>query len=320
MTGPRNPDFEEIKASYLEKCTEAATLASEIERSKFDVQQLQFRLHACGIQDSSLIPKNLQCGGRQLDDPSTTIMKSMIKWLADSYDPTRTFMFDVGSEVDMGGRQVFLGRMASWHLSGGRKLSVPEELQGEVGAFLVSARRGIFDQAQLQQFAAVWEMVGADVAAEGSTRPAIFLVHREMAQAIVVAAWPTFPANRQAEPLAKFDPDKYFKALLTKGLANTPVAAGKLESPKAPQLRLPAAPKFRMSSGDQVEVRCEGKWLPGVLASIDGDAAHVQCDFGLPGSLTVAPLVNVRPAARRSVARQLRTLPRSRSVGSLSFV
>lgn len=316
MRGPGNPDFEQVKASYLERCKEAASLASEIERSKFDVQQLQFRLHAFGIQDSSLIPKNLQCGGRPLEDPATTTMKSMIKWLADSYDPARTFMFDVGSEVDMGGRQVFLGRMTSWHLSGGQKLSVPEELKGEVGAFLASARRGIFDQGQLQQFAAVWEMVGADVAAEGSTRPAIFLVHREMAQAIVVAAWPTF----QADPVAKFNPDEYFKALMTKGLAKTPVAIGKFDSPKTPQLSLPAAPKFRMSSGDQVEVQCEGRWLLGVLASIDGDAAHVHCDCDLPGSLTVVLLVNVRPAARRSVARQLRTLPRSRSVGSLSFV
>lgn len=299
----------------MERCKEAASLASEIEKSKFDVQQLQFRLHAFGIQDSSLIPKNLRCGGRQLEDPATTTMKSMIKWLADTYNPTQTFMFDVGSEVDMGGRPVFLGRMASWHLSGGQKLSVPEEHQGEVGALLASARRGMFDQGQLQQFAAVWEMVGADVAAEGSTRPAIFLVHREMAQAIVVAAWPTF----QAEPVAKFDPDEYFRTLLTKDLAKTP-AIGKFDSPKTSHFELPAAPKCRMSTGDQVEVRCEGRWLPGVLASIDGDAAHVHCDSGLAGSLTVALLVNVRPAARRSVARHLRNLPRSRSVGSLSSV
>jgi hypothetical protein len=316
MPGPGNPDFEQVKASYLERCEEVVSLASEIEKSKFDVQQLQFRLHAFGIQDSCLIPKDLRCGGRQLEDPATTTMKSMITWLADTYDATQTFMFDVGSEVDMGGRPVFLGRMASWHLSGGQKLSVPEELQGEVGALLASARRRIFDQGQLQQFAAVWETVGADVAAEGSTRPAIFLVHREMAQAIVVAAWPTF----QAEPVAKFDPDEYFQALLTKDLAKTPMGTGKLDSPKSPQFELPAAPKFRMSTGDQVEVRCEGKWLPGVLASIDGDAAHVHCDSGLPGSLTVALLVNVRPAVRRSVSRQLRGLPRSRSVGSLSFV
>merc|ERR1712224_835955 len=231
------------KTSYLERCKEAASLASEIEKSRFDVQQLQFRMHAFGIQDSSLIPKNLRCGGRQLEDPATTTMKSMITWLADTCDPTRTFMFDVGSEVDMGGRPVFLGRMVAWHLSGGQKLSVPEELQEEVGALLASARRGVFDQGQLQQFVATWEMVGADVAAEGPTRPAIFLVHREMAQAIVVAAWPTF----QAEPVAKFDPDEYFRAFLTKDLAKTPLAIGKIESPKTPQLELPAAPKFRMS-------------------------------------------------------------------------
>lgn len=309
-------DLEQLKASYLERCNEAASLAAEIEKSKIDAQQLQLRLHACGVQDSSLIPKNLQCGGRQLEDPATATMKSMITWLAETYDPTRTFAFDVGSEVDMGGRPIFLGQMVSWHLSGGQKLSVPEELQGELGSVLSSARRGVFDQGQLQQFATAWEMVCADVAAEGSTRPAIFLVHREKAQAIVVAAWPTF----QPAPVAKFDPEEHFRTLMMQDPMKKKADAGKLDLPSSmsSRLKLPAAPKFSMSTGDQVEVRCEGRWLPGVLASIDGDAAHVHCDSALPGSLTVAPLVNVRPAARTSVARQ--SLPRSRSAGSLSLV
>jgi len=313
-----NSDLEQLKASYLERCNEAAALTAEIEKSRIDAQQLQLRLHACGVQDTSLIPKHLQCGGRQLEDPAAATMKSLIMWLAETYDPTRTSMFDVGSEVDIGGRPIFLGRMVSWHLSGGQKLSVPEEIQGELGTLLSSARRGVFDPSQLQQFATAWEMIGADVAAEGSTRPAIFLVHREKAHGIVVAAWPVF----QSAPVATFDPEEHFRALLIPDPMKTQADVGKLDLPSSTSSRfaLPAAPKFSMSTGDQVEVKFEGRWLPGVLASIDGDAAHVHCDSALPGSLTVAPLVNVRPAVRTSVSTQSRSLPRSRSAGSLSFV
>lgn len=60
---------------------------------------------------------------------------------------------------------------------------------------------------------------------------------------------------------------------------------------------LGALPSSDVAVGDRVEVECNGKWFAGVLCSIDGGLAGVQCDVQLPGVHTTAPLSKLRRIA-----------------------
>jgi len=174
--------------------------------------------------------------------------------------------------------------MATWQLCRGQeglKLSVPVELQAEIGWMLSEGRsHGCILEAQVDRLARSWELVGAEVvsAAVGCPEPAIFLVHKESAQAIVVAKWPSVEfSSGGSVPL--FDPSRHFAQYF-------PI------QPNSTCTEL----RTDMSSGDRVEVEYDGRWFSGVLQWVDGDIANVKCDVDLPGVITVAPLTSVRPA------------------------
>jgi len=199
-------EFERLHKLFQNKCEEEIKLLEDLTRAKLDAQHLRLRLAASGIQDASLIPKLLQCGGHR-EDTSVMEIRSLIEWLREQCVFTETTVFEVGAEVKVGVHDVFLGRMISWLLRDGEmKLSIPQNLEHEIRNLL---RPGQLAQRVLQDFATQWEMVGAEVAAEGNTRPAIFLIHRETKEAIVVGAWPV------VQPVVKavFDPDEYFQSL-----------------------------------------------------------------------------------------------------------
>jgi len=199
-------EFERLHKLFQHKCEEQIKLLAELTRAKLDEQQLRLRLAASGIQDASLIPKHLKCGGHR-EDTSVLEVQSLIEWLREQCLFTETSVFEVGAEVQVGVHDVFLGRMMSWLLTDGEmKLSVPQQLEHEIRTLL---RPGQLAQSVLQDFALEWEMVGAEVAAEGSTQPAIFMIHRETKEAIIIGAWPV------VQPVARaaFDPDEYFQSL-----------------------------------------------------------------------------------------------------------
>jgi len=203
-------EVQRIHSLYCEKCDEEMRLLEEITKAKLDVQQLKLRLAACGVQDASLVPKQLRCGGHS-EDAATMEIHNFIKWLAECCPFKDPAIFDVGSFVQVGPHSAFLGRMVSWPLSepGGLKLNVPQSLEAEIKTLLGRMNRGLLAQSELQHFSKTWEMIGAEVAGEGSTRPAIFLINRKTDDTVVVAAWPSI------QPVVKavFDPDEYFKSL-----------------------------------------------------------------------------------------------------------
>lgn len=213
MSDEEFSELQKFHSMFREKCDEEIQLLEQITRAKLDLQQLKLRLAACGVHDASLIPTNMKCGGH-MEDTSVAEIRSFVKWLAESCEFKDPVIFDVGAAVRVGSRDAFLGRMISWPLSepGGLKLNVPQNLEGEIKGLLERVRRSPLAQKELQHFARTWEMIGAEVAGEGSTRPAIFLIHRETDETVVVAAWPSI------QPVVKavFDPDEYFKCLASK--------------------------------------------------------------------------------------------------------
>lgn len=206
-------ELQKLHTLYREKCAEEIRQLEELAKAKLDVQQLRLRLQACGVTNVSLVPKELRCGGHT-EDTSTAEIRNFIHWVAESCEFKDPVIFDVGSAVRVGTRDAFLGRMVSWPLTepGGLKLNVPQTMECEIKELLQRARRRALDQKELQHFAKSWEMIGAEVAGEGTTRPAIFLIHRETDETVIVAAWPCI----QPTVKATFDPDEYFKALSCK--------------------------------------------------------------------------------------------------------
>jgi len=214
-------DLEVLQAKMLEKTVEVTGLATEITRAKLDAQQLRLRLLAHGVQDASLTPSEVRAGP-QTADASVSELRDLVRWLSETVDLTRHAVFDVASEVTIGERYVHLGRMLQWSLPNteGQKLSVPLEMQEEIGTLLSTTRsRGKCDLTTVARFSEAWEIVGAEVVASpspshtakspspGRTEPAIFLVHRETAQAIVVATWPSVDFGWST----MFDPRKLFE-------------------------------------------------------------------------------------------------------------
>lgn len=242
-------------------------MLEEITKTKLDMQQLRLRLGACGIQDTSLIPKDVRCGGHN-EDTQTLEIRSFIKWLAESCEFKDPVIFDVGSAVRVGSRDAFLGRMVSWPLSeqGGLKLNVPQALESEIKSLLQRARRSSLAQQELQHYFRSWEMIGAEVAGEGSTRPAIFLIHRETDETVVVAAWPS------VQPVVKpvFDPDEYFKSLSNKATEIALPRDNSTEATSSKKTVLPSGcdgssvwpPLLPTSKGDRVELRSDQEGRP----------------------------------------------------------
>lgn len=223
-------EFERLHSLFQSKCAEELQLLQQLTQAKLDTQQLRLRLAAAGIQDATLIPQTLRCGGHR-EDTSTAEIRSLIEWLRDQCVFQTPTVFEVGAVVTVGSHDAFLGRMVSWPLKDGElKLSVPDSLEGQIKAL---TKPGPLDPNVLRDFVQHWEMIGAEVAAEGANRPAIFLIHRETKDAVVVGEWPV------AQPVVKaaFDPDEYFKSLSeATEIASESAGLAESGSPMKPQL------------------------------------------------------------------------------------
>eukprot|EP00928_Gymnodinium_smaydae_P019396 TRINITY_DN17432_c0_g1_i1.p1 TRINITY_DN17432_c0_g1~~TRINITY_DN17432_c0_g1_i1.p1 ORF type:complete len:406 (+),score=93.04 TRINITY_DN17432_c0_g1_i1:90-1220(+) len=77
--------------------------------------------------------------------------------------------------------------------------------------------------------------------------------------------------------------------------------------------RAPAPPKpivrRAVAEGDRVEALYDGEWYTGVLRSIEGTMANVQCDVDLPGVMTTVPLFRVRLVQLLATIRSLSEPP-----------
>lgn len=339
----------ELKAKLEEKAKEAEKLRAEIQRHTLEAFQVRLQLQAAGVASAATnsgIGSDLLCpallrsgagagsgivpgvlpGGAASVGLQQFELRSLMRWLVDNVDLNRQVVFECGNgdgDVLVGGRRVRMHRMASWPMavpgtagSGPDmlKLSVPFEMQGEIASLLAGVRgRGNFSEVELQRFSEAWEVVGAEVvsAAAACPEPAIFLVHRETAQTIIVAQWPAVHfhwAAAAAHPMAGsfFDPARHFCAPSHRSAADAAgactadtgvadagatMAAGPTASITANDVTRPA-----VCIGDRVEVEFEGEWFSGVLQAVDGDLASVKCDVDEPAVITVAPLASVRPA------------------------
>ena len=278
----QSPCFPQIEA----KKHEAEKLRTEVEELRLRSQSLRLQLQALGA-DASVVPQKIRSGSGTVD--SKHELRSLFEWLVEAANLEQQVIFECGNgdgEVHVGGRRVLLHRMATWRLRDGLKLSVPLELQAEISGLLLQARkRGRVDEELVESFCNTWELLGAEVVSSASSpEPAIFLVHKQTAQAVVVAKWPAV----EFRALPSFDPESHFRRRL-----NGIVVAG-----------------------DRVEVEYEGHWFSGTLQSLEGEVANVKCDVDSPGVITVAPLASVRLARKRQedkVAKNVRR--RSRSIG-----
>lgn len=274
----------EFEAKKLKRY-EADKLRAEIEELRLRSQELRVQLRALGA-DPSVVPQKIKAGGGSLDLRHE--LRSLFEWLVKTVNLEHQVVFECGNgegEVQVGGRRVLLHRMASWQLSDGLKLSVPYELQAEISGLLQARERGDrgIDE-EVEKLYSTWDLLGAEVVSPTcSPEPAIFLVQRQTAQAVVVAKWPAV----EFQPVPSFNPESHFRRL--NGL---PI------------------------SGDRVEVEYEGHWFTGTLQSVEGEIANVKCDVDSPGVITVAPLTSVRHAWTRPEVNVARTARRrSKSIG-----
>lgn len=288
-----------LQAMLAVKESEAEEMRAQLRSARMEVEGLSQNLEAVGIaghSSSSLVPDDMQAG-KDLADGMQLELRRLLQWLATSVDLSQHVVFDCGAGkglMQVGSRSVNMHRMVAWQLpsSEGLKLSVPIELQAEVATLLSEAQtRGRFLEPVLQNFAAGWELVSAEVAAApGVVEPAIFLVCCETSQAIVCARWPLLdfggPATCCVGSCAPFDPAKHFCELpaLVAADASSNEAGSRPRSDSV------------WSTGDRVEVEWEGEWFTGVLQWVHGDVANVKCDVDEPGVTTDASIDSVRPA------------------------
>jgi len=288
--GPGAASLDRIKAKQLE----VEKLKAEVEEVRLHSQQLRLQLQAVGV-DASLVPQRIQAGSGTMDMQHYEL-RSLFEWLVETVNLEQQVVFECGNgegEVQVGGRRVLLHRMATWQLSGSLKLSVPLELQAEISGVLLQARRrGRVDE-ELENLYSTWELLGAEVVSATSVsapEPAIFLIHRQTGQALIVAKWPAVEFRQSAA----FDPRRHFRKRMS----------GTTHSPDTP------------SCGDRVEVEYEGSWFTGTLQSVEaGDVANVKCDVDPPGVVTVAPLSSVRRARKYREGKVRHARRRARSIG-----
>lgn len=306
----------ESRACLAAKMEEAATLRDQIEQTRFNAQQLRLELRAAGVNDPSLVPARLRAGNGG-SEAQHMELRSMLQWLMESVDLKRHVVFECGagdSDVMVGGRRVQLQRMATWPILAGTrtvglKLSVPLDMQVEIAEVLLAARsRGRIDELEVQRLAESWEMVGAEVASAHASRPepAVFLVRRDSAQAMIIGHWPAVDfVPRGGRASAAFDPVRHFSRLAE---AQRDGGDSEVEKQQRPSV----------CTGDRVEVEYKGQWFSGLLQGVNNDLANIQCDVDSPGVITVAPLTCVRPAREPAPGTQ-RKMPRrhmrARSMG-----
>lgn len=276
-----------LRARVNEKEAEVEKLKEELECLRQENECNRRQLEAATSEQSSsfLVPKDMQAG-KLLADSEHMELRNLMRWLSKTINLSQQVVFDCGAgqEMDVGGRAVFMQRMVAWQVGSGdgMKLSVPVEMQAEVGALLAKAQAaGQFAESDLHRFASDWDLVCAEVAtAPGISEPALFLVCRKSTQAIVCARWPTvqFAASPAKLPAcAAFDAMKHFS---------------KLGAATDTQESRPTA--RNLSMGDRVEVEYEGEWFAGVIQFVNGNIATIKCDVDEPGVTTDACLECVR--------------------------
>lgn len=174
-------------------------------------------LRSQGVRDESLIPGEMGTGGTvRASDLKWSEHKRLLEWLAESIDMASKVSFNVPEpEVVVGGHRAMLGRMSQWRLnvSGGLRLSAPDETEWEVAAILSKMRSNRLRAEELEEFAEAWLLVTTELVAEGAATPALFLINKVTERAIVVSAWPTFPEPPAAAAPASapaFDPTAFF--------------------------------------------------------------------------------------------------------------
>lgn len=237
-----------VREKIAAKQAEANKLRERIQQAKLCEHQLRIRLTTFGI-DPSLVPQGMEAGGcpGSIGGCATGItseatqrreLRSLLLWLAECVDLSQQVTFECAgrqSTITVGGRGVLLHRMVAWQLSASEgsfataaaenptralKLSVPVDLQAEIRSMVLAVKRKGMADSELHRLAEAWEIVGAEVlsAAVGSPEPAIFLVHRQLAHAMVVAQWPAVEFARKVStggkgggpPSHPFDPDLHF--------------------------------------------------------------------------------------------------------------
>lgn len=299
----------ELNEKWQEKLREASTIETEIEEVRQYAEQLRLYLKAVGLQDDSLIPRELRCGAGTQGSHVTTEMERLLKFLSDSVSDQRKVRFQAEGQMRVGDHTVLLGHMTSWGLTGGLKLNCPGNLEEDLSLLLSRARRGLFNEEELLNMTREWKMLFTEVVHDGSSKAAIFLLHQETEQAVIISDWPKldFPQMSTANASNAFSPHSHFKQLLTSAAQpslgseasaqaddDCVIISKTLETvPTASQCtRQPVAP------GDRVEVKYQDQWFVGTLVGIKEDSGalcgEVHCDIDAEDVLTYAPLSCIR--------------------------
>lgn len=263
-------DEDEMQEEHDEKCNEVLELQNELRASQLEAQHLRMRL-------KSVLPLT----GSQIALPGSDVsedqrrgveMRSFFEWLAVCMDISHSEELEVGLQVPMQGRQIFLGKMMQWHSSVGRlQLSVPTEFSEEVLSVfkLARAQGGHIEEGIGRRLADSWELLPTVIVVAGQQEPAVLLVRRGQKQgaeqSMLVASWPTREHVESEIERAASDID-----------AN------------------------ELPIGMRVEVEFEGQWYCGILHEVDVVAgrASVICDVDAPGIVTRAPISSLRPLVR----------------------
>jgi hypothetical protein len=312
--------LEALRGSYGKACALAASLERSIQQAQWHALSLRAFLRDAGVHDAaSLVPHSLRSGGQP---DSSGELRALLEWLAERVNLSDETAYSAEGEWMIGDHCIEWGRMVTWSLAGvSQKLSVPADFRDEVVRLLVSTRtRGGVNETELRKFAMKWTLVGVDVVTNGDTVPAIFLINEEVSSTVIVADWPVVDQQPPSRPsldlkqhfgrqVSHFGPEA--KAAHIQGVA-WPVLTSPARVPVSmvgpvnvlercvcvrhvteADLR---APPVHVSEGDRVEVKFDGQWFSGVVQRVQGNVAKVQCDADTPGTITIAPLLLVRPA------------------------
>lgn len=256
--------LEELQLDYDEKCDEVSDLQRELRATNIEVQQLQARLKAAmgaGASPNSAV--SLPSATCQ-QETRVSELNTLLLWLANHVDLTRTETFDVGFKFSVGGRAVTLQRISQWPLSvNDLRLSVPDARQREMQVLLAAVRSaGVVPPSALARFATNWELVRGEIGVfieTSEVHPALLLKHRDGQQSMLVACWPTQEKLRTFYDEHGPDPEGVLRI------------------------------------GDRVEAEYEGRWYPGYVHFVDMyGKAGIQCDEDPKGVFTITPFCCVR--------------------------
>jgi len=279
-------DAEEMQEEFDEKCNEVVDLKNNLRASQLEAQQLRMRLKGVLPSAGSLIA--LPGSSLTEEQRRGVEMQNFLKWLVSCMDISYSEELEVGLQVPMQGRSVFLGKMTQWQSSvGGLCLSVPVEFAEEVSSVFKcsQAQGGNVESSVGRHFADSWELLPSVIVVAGQPEPAVLLSRRGEEgpeQNMLVASWPT-----REHVLSEIE------------RAATDIDANELYV------------------GMRVEVEFEGQWYFGIVHAVDVIAgrASVICDVDAPGVVTRAPIASLRPLVR-VVGASNSVLETPRTIGS----